>query len=359
MSIGSRTLSAVVLLLVHSTAVPSQGRGPALAGGIPKLQLAFTTHDADDSPRSHNLPLCVSESGAVLFVSNSSSDERLAVADSTGRIVRRFGRQGDGPGEVRSAEPVAATRAGYTTWDPTLARLSEWGSSGQHLRSIAIPTGIRPSVEVPGGYLGAQRNGRGWRPVLIDKATGQGREMLKASDTLFDIKPSPIAGAPFVSPVFGIWADGFLVGNANEYTLTLYRWDGQVVRTLSRTLKRERTSAGRVEAFLRVIPNIAQRPAGEIARLREQASGMMLPYFTPGGVPSTDADGRLWVLGVAADSGFADVFSADRFLGRIALACRGYQGSFSVKGNWLALACLPDNPAFDGDAVIKLFRIVG
>lgn len=201
--------------------------------------------------------------------------------------------------------------------------------------------------------------GRGWRPLLINRTTGQGREVLKASDTLFDIKPAAVAGGPFVSPVFGIWADGFIVGNANDYTLRLYRWDGQVVRTLSRALTRERISAGRVEAFLRVIPNMAQRSAGEIAKLRDQASGMMLPYFTPGGVLSADAHGRLWVLGVAADSGFADIFSADRFLGRIALPCREFQGSFSVKGHWLALACLPDDPAFDGDAVIKLFRIVG
>jgi hypothetical protein len=43
--------------------------------------------------------------------------------------------------------------------------------------------------------------------------------------------------------------------------------------------------------------------------------------------------------------------------GRIGLPCPGFSGGWSLNDSWLALACAPNDPAFDGDAIFKVFRI--
>jgi hypothetical protein len=84
-----------------------------------------------------------------------------------------------------------------------------------------------------------------------------------------------------------------------------------------------------------------------------------LPLLFSGGIASVDSHNRLWLMGGEADSAFADVFDNGVFLGRLGIPCRIFVGMWSVAGQWLAVQCEPDDSNFDGDAVTKLFRIVG
>ena len=92
--------------------------------------------------------------------------------------------------------------------------------------------------------------------------------------------------------------------------------------------------------------------------LRRDHRWRPLRWFTHVGPPRGDGAGRIWVLGQHADSAFADVFAGSRFLGRLPLPCRDFQGRWSLNGSWLAVVCAPDDLEADRDADLKLFRIV-
>ena len=62
---------------------------------------------------------------------------RILVFDTTGQLVRRFGREGDGPGELRFPRHLAVTHAGHIVVDD--ARHRSWlvfDSGGQYLHAI-------------------------------------------------------------------------------------------------------------------------------------------------------------------------------------------------------------------------------
>ena len=69
-----------------------------------------------------------------------------------------------------------------------------------------------------------------------------------------------------------------------------------------------------------------------------------------------DARGRLWVIGQAHDSVFADAFAGTRWLGRQMLPCWHDHLQPSLNGTWLALACAtPDAP--ERDVELQVYRI--
>lgn len=210
-----------------------------------------------------------------------------------------------------------------------------------------------------------RRNETGWWPAAVDRMTGVTRELLQPSDTFvaahFGSKPGGRSNQ--FAPTLGIWDDGFLVGDPATYRIALYRWNGAFVRVIGRDLPPLHPTVARTDEFIGQYKRNIEGRGGKvdevrIAQLREQALKEPLPYFTPGSPIRLDAKHRLWVLGMEGDSASADLFTADRFVGRLHLPCREFNGFWSVSGTWLAMACLPDDPNSELDAVIKVFRIV-
>jgi hypothetical protein len=98
--------------------------------------------------------------------------------------------------------------------------------------------------------------------------------------------------------------------------------------------------------------------AADTDRLRAEIKARRQPFFSHARLSlGLDGQGRIWVVGVEADSAFADLFNQNGFIGRMGLPCAGFSGDWSLHGTWLALACAPDDPAFDGNAVFKVFRL--
>jgi hypothetical protein len=144
----------------------------------------------------------------------------------------------------------------------------------------------------------------------------------------------------------------------NEYALSFFDWGGTLQATIRRDIRAPRPSMNRVLAFIEQSGGKSLPEAARKERI-ELMSGMDLPHISPGGVPRMDGSGRLWLFGIAGDSAFADIFTNERFIGRVAIGCTGFDGFFSLRGQWLGMICLPDDSDFDGDAILKLFRIRG
>ena len=332
---------------------------------MPKLRHAFTTKDIDLSPINRLTPIAVGPQGHVLFVSSAvSSQLRMAMVDSTGKLVLRLGRTGAGPGEVKSPRPVEVGKDRVSVWDSENAVFLEWNFNGTLLQSVKA-TGLAGVSFAGKEVVGVRSVARAWHIVSLDRTTGQLRELIPAADTFVAAHFGLVEGGPKSSyaPVTGVWSKGFVVAEPGNYAVALYRWDGALVRVLGRQLSPMHASAGRIDDFLATFNRQAaargQPPMDNVrmAMMRKQALEAVLPGIFPGGAIRVDSRNRMWVLGMEGDSAFADVFATDRFIGRLPLPCRLYNGFWGLSGAWLAVACLPDDQKFDGDAVVKLFRI--
>ncbi len=347
-----RVLSALLTLTTFSTPHAS-----AQAAALPRLVPAFTTHDIDLSPINRLTALQVGPQGNVLFVNNATPSTKLLLVDSTGKQIARFGRSGAGPGEVQMPLPLAMTREGIAVWDPGNGRMTEWDVKGTFKRSV-VPAQQLQLVDAAGtDLLGMHYDGKLWKPMSINRATGAVHELLLPSDTFLTAHFGGPAAKGF-SPTLGTWDNGFVYSDPATYRIAFYRWNGSLVRVLSRDLPAFRASGARMDEFIGQMTRGRNTDAAMLAKMRDQFSKMDLPFITPGSPARMDAKHRLWILAMEGDSASADLFTADRFVGRLHLPCRLFNGYWSVSGTWLALACLPDDPNSVLDAVIKLFRIV-
>lgn len=332
---------------------------------MPRIRHVFTTTDVELSPVDRLTPIAVGPQGHLLFVGTAESTGlRMALIDSTGRLILRLGRTGAGPGEVRSPRPVEVGADRLSVWDGENAVFLEWDFKGALVQSVK-PVGLSGVSFVGEEIVGMRNVARAWQPVALDRTTDRLRELIPATDTFMAAHFGLVNGTPKArfAPIAGAWGQGFAMADPEAYAVALYRWDGSLVRVLRRQLPPMFASAGRTEEFFETFNRRAaargQPTLDETqkAMMRKQVAELALPHITPGGALRADARSRLWVLGMDGDSAFADVFSSDRFIGRLPIPCRLYNGFWSLSGVWLAVACLPDDPAFDGDAVIKLFRI--
>lgn len=332
---------------------------------LPRLVPAFTSSSIDASPVNRITQIRVGPQGMVLFVNNPSTATRLVLVDSVGKVVAHFGPAGAGPEEVQHPSPLTVTRDGLMISDPENNRFSEWDLRGRFKHLTLMTESVDLKDAVGSDLLAARPVGGVWRPVAVNRATGAVRELLLPSDTFITrhFPSGPGAKRVDFATTIGVWDDGFVAGDPNTYRIALYRWNGSLVRVLGRDLPPVRASPLRVDEFVRSWKRSMEGRGGtvgdvDMARMRDMAATQPVPSYMPGGSSRADSHHRLWVLGMEGDSAFADLFTAERFIGRLHLPCRMFNGIWSVAGTWLALACLPDDPSFNGDAVIKLFRIV-
>jgi hypothetical protein len=203
----------------------------------------------------------------------------------------------------------------------------------------------------------------GVKPVLLDPATGATAPLVPPSDTFFQTQfkpPAPSTGM-MVAPILGEWKDGFVIANVESYRIGLYGNDGRLVRILGREASRVMPSRARVERQMAMYTAMSMRgrplTPDALEKARKTVTETPLPNFVLATPLRADANGRLWVLGIQGDSAFADVFASDRFIGRIGISCPGFEGKWSISGRWLAMTCAPESDEFEGDVIVKLFRV--
>lgn len=352
------TASCSALVLCAAAAIHGSAQT-----ALPRVVPVFTSSTIDASPQALFSPIAVGPQGSILFNAERGADVHLVLVDSTGKVLRRFVRDGEGPGEGRNPFPLEVGRETATAWDAGLLRLSEWSFDGT-LRRATTPHATGAFVARFGdGFIGMLISEAGITPVVLDPKTSTTRDLLAPTDSFFHAEFKPLTPANPVSaaPAFGEWAGGFIVANPSTYHIGLYDRKGTLRRVLGRSLPPALPTAARLDRQIAQVRTLKiggrTRTEAELQTIRDRSARTPLPAFALAAPLRTDAKARIWVVGIEGDSAFADLFTAERFLGRIGLSCPGFEGKWSLAGSWLAAVCAPRDASYDGDAVVRLFRI--
>lgn len=332
------------------------------ASELPTLVTVLDTEPAPPATRG----LGLAPDGSAVGGTDKLGPYLFTVIDSSNRMRLSFGRSGAGPGELKRPMWLGRTSSGYVAMDGALAKMVIFDSTGTPVRDVRkkgspvfgpvfILDDSTVVVTIPGS--------RGEQvPATMSLLTGKTRILIPASDSFLSTIGLPnAASGRIVLPRFGRWLGGVVVADPGDYRLGLYDWNGNLVRVIHRELEPRRKSAAEADstlARLNSMPGRKRLAGGDLNRKRKQLLAEKLPFFS--GSPKIDSQGRLWIMGQAGDSGFADLFGPDGFIGRLPLSCRGFHGfAGNVSGHWLALQCETDDSASLSGYMTKLIRIEG
>lgn len=327
------------------------------------LHLQRVSATVENSPRWLESSFAISRTGVIVLGDDRGDDSLYSVIDTTGHVVHRVGRAGDGPDEVRDGAVVGVGDSSVLLAEAS--RLSEFALDGRPMARSALRDQVVLRVAVSDSEaLGLLSLRGGFFPAIASVRDGRVRAVVAASDSFIDASfPPGYVDGHVVIGVIGVRPDGFVVGDGWHYHLAFYDWNGTLRRVVSRTLPPVRWSGRRIANEVRRTILSLQSVRGRLspadsAQVHGDIANAARPYFAHTGHLGLDGENRTWVVGVDGDSGYADLFSDRGFLGRLALPCPDFDGGWSVNGSWLALACAPDGPDFPGDAVFRVYRLI-
>ncbi|HLU25603.1 MAG TPA: 6-bladed beta-propeller [Longimicrobiales bacterium] len=224
-------LAAGTILAGCGSGAPGQGAGPAgqpevrdsagLAivenGGLDVPFGVVPVHVADLIPPDSALTavpwgVAVDPAAGRIYLADAMG-ARVAVFDVSGAWIGDLGREGDGPGEFRSASAVFLDADGVlTVWDARRSVLSRWSPAGEHLGEEPAPIGYwGPGFALVAGDIvtvtADQDPPRGMIQRLVAVSAGGARTLHAAALEMGEIRmggsslPAPRVLAPSV-----VWA---------------------------------------------------------------------------------------------------------------------------------------------------------
>lgn len=315
------------------------------------------------SPRGVNSTIMLSSDGTVILRADPANTSEFQILDTTGNAVQRFGRHGAGPGEFEAAFPIGQVKDRVWFYDLSLLRLTEFLPGGASPRTIQLAEPILLRILVDSERaLGLVQRGRTGTPAIVSLRDGATRTLIPRADSFltqeFGATASPRGNPP--QPTLGIWDSGFVVANGRDYHLGLYLWSGKLAHVLRGALTGNATTEERVaREFTSLVRSHIRNISARVdsMRLMAELRSHPLPYFWHVSPLGIDGDGRIWVVGPIADSAYADIFLPERYVGRIAVPCRGFGGSWTMSPPWIAFVCESGDSDQVADATIKVFRI--
>jgi hypothetical protein len=257
-----------------------------------------------------------------VFVADRATSE-LRVFDSTGRFVRRFGRNGSGPGEFQSLDWVDIDRAGsIAAYDGASRRLSRFSSDGilQQVTSLSSSPGA-PIGSMLGqfgdgsilmrSFLGLPTNPAALSSGLVrdslllsriapDGASGApvgrfpGPQNIRAvGPRLFAMEPAPFG----LRTVVAVADSVFYLSSQENYEIRAYRRDGALQRVLRRRAPPQPVSpAAKAEWNRRSDERMARFKGSIPPQVLELAKYHTVPDVFPAhGEVLVDRAGNLWV----------------------------------------------------------------
>lgn len=304
----------------------------------------------------------VGERGEVLMMHPDSLGGTMLLLGSDS--VGLYGRRGEGPGEMRMGVPILVDDTTVIGFDLASRRLQVFDRASGALRREVRPTQAAiPFLRGQGGSLIASHFEAGIEsPALVDLRTGRVRHIVSPADTyriaLFrDDEQMP--GGSANTAVVGRWAGGVVLANGMTYRLGLYGASGELVHVIERNLPPRMLTQAEIELEMsRLAMSPMGRSPARLARAREQLGKLPVRWFTHAGPPRDDGHGRLWVVLQHGDSTAADLYVGGDQIGHLTIDCPGFGGQWDVSGEWLVLLCFPRDPAAEGDAEIRRWRIV-
>ncbi|MEO6748630.1 MAG: hypothetical protein ABI294_03475 [Casimicrobiaceae bacterium] len=335
--------------------------GPA-GERLPALQLDHRSMAPETTPQLLEQAVEVAPNGDVAFAAAADDHDLYTVVDSGGRHHIRMIPAGEGPAEMQRPDVLVISDSYLTLSDLATSRVTVVRRDGTITSSHVVVPLLALAMEAgPGDLLTLTWDTRGPRPVLLHLATGVTRELMERPDSFLGTAFRGVdgSGSPRI-PVLGRWSGGFIIADSWRYRLALYDWQGVRQRILGRDIPRPVLTPARIDtAFHHGQSRVnARRDPAAAARERAEIADQLQPHFPHTRHLGFDDQGRIWVFGIDADSGFADVFSATHFLGRIPLPCPAFASAAAVAGPWLALACGTTDAASDAGTELKVFRIV-
>lgn len=370
--------SATILLCSVLVACAAEPAGlpsaPAESGiGMPTLERRPLRIAEEDLPESRYLTFGVASDGSVIYQASLDRGPMLRRIDSTGKHLDAFGREGDGPGELRGLAHLKVRGDTLQIHNSSRSVLIEMTLAGKLLRErraliFDLPmTWFADSVDH-------------WNPFPLPGQLGQAmiRSAIGRTDgrTLFDTSSAffatalgrrpgeinPPSSIPYLATPHRIW-----LADSWNYRIASFDSDGKLVSDFTHEISPNRRGPRGVrETRERILkaPRFTRLPNGKRFELPDERGRIdtldreRIRHFTRSPL-HLDEYGRLWVIGLSRDSTSVDLFQDTTFVGRVMLPC--YASGVGIRaalgrGGWLVLECELE----DGDwpSELQLYRII-
>lgn len=228
------------------------------------------------------------------------AEHNLVFLDSTGRVLRRVGRRGRGPGEFQYLSWLErCSTDSLFTWDPILSRVEVRDTAGRLARGFRLPgRPARISCSARGHFAVIMRQPALQLPsadspvylATLVFATSAGDSV----GTLGDIRVGqnrPLAAIAQIAMA----QDRLYVGNADSALVVAYDAAGKVVaRVATGQSARPATKAHYERAIQKLVVGMGESERGPIVeRLRSIPMPQYLPAYS---ALAADPEGALWVV---------------------------------------------------------------
>lgn len=131
-----RSAVSIATALLLLATIPSSSRAQWAIEPTPALRVESTTSDGTVQFASVLTAMRMADGTIVIA---DAQDAMLRVADGAGRVVRSFGRQGQGPGEFRQLAWAGGCGADTTyAWDGTLGRVAVFSTTSGYARQFTV-----------------------------------------------------------------------------------------------------------------------------------------------------------------------------------------------------------------------------
>ncbi len=370
MQASIRPHNVVCLLVLWSLLACTAGDQPVhkatrASEELPALRRVAFAPSEDAPPSNANERFALGADGSVGMAISMAGDEQLGIFDSLGTLRVRMGRSGEGPGEIRVPIPAALLPNEFLVADMAQARLVSFDpSNGKSLRTITLTTPILIAANRGKRFLVSSPTPTGmllpgWFSLDQDQATVAVEPTDSFVTRLFPRGPDPRVGP---RPTIGAWRGGVIVADGISYTVGLYDSSGTFLRSFTRDLPARLPTSEQIQDFERRArayrgPDGRATEPSRIAADLERFRSTSLPHFSHVAPILDDDFGRIWIVGMAGDSAFADVFTPSGHIGTIPLSCPGFVGRWALNGSWLALVCSAPGSA-TRNAELQLYRLV-
>lgn len=250
------------------------------------------------------------DSQGQIFVADPQAKE-IRLFSEAGVYQRRFGRDGEGPGEFRHISGLAVAPDGIGALDGQLGRVTVFDSSGTVLRSFRLARSYMVleshavmAFDSAGRFFDRARLAR--RPdidsigVITYTATGVVSDTVVLATVVQDQLTIERDGRPYMSvprpyaprPSLTFGPDGTTYfARGGEYRVDVYSADGDLVRVIQRPVQRLPVSDAERDSAIAFIERTFEEGGGEVP------GSVDLPELKPAIVGlEVDSEGNLWVL---------------------------------------------------------------
>lgn len=251
--------------------------------------------------------------GSIIIA--DAGNHRLAIFDEGGSFVGALGREGDGPGEVRSVSQLIVTGDSISVYDPLLNRITLWPSPNAEPQTRRLPTynGKSTSAATPiaaGQYLltarktpGVVRTGLFVDTVdVLRFATGEEQPVLleRVAERYLYFFRQPQGSTTYRTPFLGnrirVVVGDVIVMVALDATAAVFRStvDGRLLGEVDLPIAEVPFDRAAIDAY-RDSALTRTRGGATSTRIRQAYDGIEMPPVAPAVRAMVSVGAQVWV----------------------------------------------------------------